>query len=79
MKFQPARHTSAPHSREAGKYVSVSTPGGDVVVRAPFSMSLTVQTSGDGGGAIGVGGATHALPIVEKDIGSQKMWTPRPA
>src|SRR5580692_6907565 len=77
MKFQPARHTSAPHSREAGKKPrSVESPTS--VPSAKLLMSLTVHTSGDGGGATGTTGASHAFPIVVNDIGSQKTCTPTP-
>src|SRR5271166_2126348 len=79
MKFQPARHTSAPHSRLAGKNASSEElPTRAALPIARLLMSFSVHTSGDGGGAIGTSGATHALPIVENDIGSQKMCTPTP-
>ena len=37
-----------------------------------------MKTSGEGGGATTVDGATNALPIVESDIGSQNTCTPMP-
>ena len=73
MKFQPARHTSTPNSNTAGSMSGeADVPTVAAGPSAPLSMSFDVNTSGDAGGATVFAGATNALPIVEKLIGSQK-------
>ena len=77
MKFQPARHTSAPKLNTDGMSAGSGLP--TPVPNAPLAKSLPVNTSGDGtGGVDGASGAVQALPIVENDIGSQNTWQPIP-
>src|SRR5208282_3860403 len=80
MKFQPARQVAAPHSKTAGVYACASPPAPAQTPSpiAPVLKSLTVHTSGDGGGTEMFAGAAQALPIVENDDGSQNTCTPMP-
>src|SRR5258708_16913939 len=77
MKFQPARHAGPPHSNTAGvgAGVGLSRPA-NAAPSAPLNTSFDVNTSGEGGVSVSDAGATKALPIVEKLIGSCNTWTP---